>query len=116
MDGIRVLCVENHPEHMATLQSMLEGIGCEVMPATSAMEALHLLANQTVDGVLLEDNLPGAGGITVRYQMKAIKPDIPVFVFAGINSQTPFMVRFFDAYLRRREQIGDVAEDLKCEL
>ncbi len=115
MDGIRVLCVENHPEHMATLLCMLEGIGCEVTLATSAGEALDLLAKQPIDGVLLEDNLPAAGGVTVRCQMKTIRPDIPVFVFAGISRQTPFMVRFFDAYLRRRDQIGDVSEDLRCE-
>jgi len=26
------------------------------------------------------------------------------------------MVRFFDAYLRRREQIGDIPENVDCEL
>jgi CheY-like chemotaxis protein len=115
MVGIKVLCVENHPEHMATLRCMLEGIGCEVTPATSAGEALDLLANQPVDGVLLEDDLANARGVTLRSQMKTIRPDVPVFLFAGVSSQTPFMVRFFDAYLRRREQIGDVPEDLDSE-
>ena len=116
MEGIKVLCVENHPEHMATLRCMVEGIGCEVTTATSAGEALDLFANQPVDGVLLEDNLPDACGVTVRSQMKTIRPDIPVFLFAGVSSQTPFMVRFFDAYLRRREQIVDIREDLDNEL
>jgi CheY-like chemotaxis protein len=115
MDGIKVLCVENHPESMATLKCMLEGIGCDVMPATSAEEALDLLANQTVDGVLLEDNLPCASGVTIRCQMKTIRPEVPVFVFAGISRQTPFMVRFFYAYLHKKEQIGDFPEDLNCE-
>jgi len=100
MDGIKVLCVENRPEHMATLQCMLEGIGCEVTPATSAGEAL---------------DLPGASGVTVRSQMKTLRPDIPVFLFAGVSSQTRFMVRFFDAYLRRREQIEDTQEGLDKE-
>ena len=116
MDGIKVLCVENHPEHMATLQCMLEGIGCEVMPATNAVEALDLLANQAVDGILLEDNLPGACSSEVRIQMKIIRPDIPIFLFTGVGRQTPFMVRFFDAYLRRREQIGDIPENVDREL
>jgi CheY-like chemotaxis protein len=82
-------------------------MGCEVTPATSAGEALDLLAKQPVDGVLLDDTLPGASGVTVRSRMKTLRPDIPVFLFAGVNSQTRFMVRFFDAYLRRREQIED---------
>ena len=115
MDGIKVLCVENRPEHMATLQCMLEGIGCEVTPATSAGEALDLLAKQPVDGVLLDDNLPCACGVTVRRQMKTLRPDIPVFLFAGVSSQTRCMVRFFDAYLRRREQIEDTQEGLDKE-
>jgi len=116
MDGIKVLCVENRPEHMTTLQCMLEGIGCEVTPATSAGQALDLLATQPVDGVLLDDNLPGACGVTVRSQMKTMKPDIPVFLFAGVSRQTPFMVRFFDAYLRRREQLEDIAAGFDHEL
>lgn len=107
MSGMKILCVENQPEHMAILTSMLEGIGYEVMAATSSGQAIDLLTQQVIDGVLLEYNLPDETGTELRAQLKKIQPDVPVLLFEGIGSQTPFMVRFFDAYLRNGERYND---------
>jgi len=112
MSGMKILCVEDHPDYMAMLTCMLEGIGYEVMPARNRVQAIDLLTNQAIDGVLLEDNLQDATGTTLRAQLKAIRPDVPVLLFAGIGSQTPFMLRFFDAYLRYGERSGDDLGDL----
>lgn len=112
MNDIRVLCVENHPESMAILQYMLEGIGYNVTPATTASQALHLLEQQPVDGVLLEYDLPDATGASVRAEMKRIKPEVPVLLFAGVSTQTPYLLRFFDHYLRNPDRPHDVFDDL----
>lgn len=106
MSGIKILCVEDQPEYMAMLTCMLEGIGYEVMPATSGRQAIDLLTSQAVDGVLLENDLPGATGTALRAKLKAVRPDIPVLLFSGVSQQTPFMVRFFDAYLRKTQRFG----------
>ena len=106
MSGMKILCVEDQPEYMAMLTCMLEGVGYEVMPATSSRQAIDLLTHQTIDGVLLEYNLPGAAGTTLRAKLKEMRPDIPVLLFSGVSNQTPFMVRFFDAYLRKAERFG----------
>jgi CheY-like chemotaxis protein len=112
MSNVRVLCVENHPEYMGALKYMLETAGYEVTAATTGDQALHLLTTLQVDGVLLEYDLPDATGSAVRAEMKRIKPDVPVLLFAGIGSQTPFLLRFFDSYLRNPERPEDVFEDL----
>jgi DNA-binding response OmpR family regulator len=112
MSDIRVLCVENHPEYMDALKYMLEAAGYEVMPPTNGSQALHLLTTRHVDGVLLEYDLPDATGSTVRAEMKRIKPDVPVLLFAGLGSQTPFLLRFFDSYLRNSDRPEDVFDDL----
>jgi hypothetical protein len=44
--------------------------------------------------------------------MKRIKPGVPVLLFAGPGSQTPFLLRFFESYLRNSERPEDVFEDL----
>jgi CheY-like chemotaxis protein len=112
MSGMKILCVENQPEDMAVLTYMLEGIGYEVMPATNGGQAVDLFSKQVIDGVLLEYNLPDATGATVRARLKAIRPEVPVLLFTGVGSQTPFMLRFFDAYLRNDQALGDrLAED-----
>jgi CheY-like chemotaxis protein len=106
MSAMKILCVENRPEDMAVLAYMLEGIGYEVMPAVNGDEAVDLLSKQAIDGVLLEYDLPDATGAAVREQLKAIRPDIPVLLFTRVGAQTPFMLRFFDAYLRNRQRFG----------
>jgi CheY-like chemotaxis protein len=112
MNATRVLCVENRPEYMDALKYMLEAAGYEVMAATTGSQGLRLLTDLHIDGVLLEYDLPDATGSAVRAEMKRIKPDIPVLLFAGIGSQTPFLLRFFDSYLRNSERPEVVFDDL----
>jgi CheY-like chemotaxis protein len=108
----KILCVESHSENMALLTCILEGIGYEVMPASNGAQAIEMLTKQAVDGVLLEYNLPDVAGTTVRAQIKAVKPDMPVLLFAGVGTQTPIMLRFFDAYLRKGDRRGEGLGDL----
>ncbi|MGC2020277.1 MAG: response regulator [Candidatus Sulfotelmatobacter sp.] len=109
---MKILCVEHHPEYMGTLKSMLESAGYQVVPATTGTQALRLLTNREIDGVLLEYDLPDATGTAVRAEMKRIKQDVPVLLFSGVGSQTPFLLRFFDLYLRNHERPEKVFEDL----
>jgi CheY-like chemotaxis protein len=108
----RVLCVENHPEYLGALKYMLETAGYEVTAATNGDQALCLLTTLDVDGVLLEYDLPDAAGSAIRAAMKRIKPDVPVLLFAGVGSQTPFPLRLLDAYLRSpaRSDLRDLDE------
>lgn len=112
MTEIKVLCVENHPEYMSALKYMLESAGYEVMPATTGEQALDLVKAHPVLGVLLEFDLLDATGAAVRAEMKRIKPEVPVLLFNGVGSQTPFLVRFFDSYLRNFEHPEGVFEEL----
>jgi DNA-binding NtrC family response regulator len=100
MKHVTVLCVENQAQYMDALRYMLETAGFEVMSATTGKQAISLLTKNSIQGVLLEYDLPDCTGTAVRAEMKRIKPDVPVLLFAGVGSQTPFLLRFFDAYLR----------------
>lgn len=112
MNSVRVLCVENHAEYLDALRYVLESAGYEVVAASSARQALTMLADQPIRGVLLEYDLPDAPGCTVRAEMKRIKPEVPVLLFAGVGSQTPFLLRFFDSYLRNEQRPEQVFQDL----
>jgi DNA-binding NtrC family response regulator len=100
MDAIQVLCVENQHSYLETLKHMLETAGYDVVSAETGSQALSMLKRIPVKGVLLDYDLPDATGATVRAEMKRIKPEIPVLLFAGIGSQTPILIKFFDSYLR----------------
>jgi DNA-binding response OmpR family regulator len=112
MEPIKVLCVESDLEYMDALRSMMEGAGYQVMAAATGSQAIALLSGHQVHGVLLEYDLPDANGNTVRMEMKRMKPDVPVLLFSRIGSQTPFLLRFFDAYLRNADKPEAVFEEL----
>ena len=59
----------------------------------------------------MEYDLPDATASALRREMKRIKPDVPVLLFAGIGSQTRFLLRFLDAYLRNPERPQFVLPD-----
>jgi CheY-like chemotaxis protein len=100
---MKILCVEDQPDNMAILTCALEGIGYEVMPASNEGQAVHLMTKQSIDGVVIEDNLSDVSGAMLRSRLKAICPEIPVLLFSGVGKQTASMLRCFDAYLRNVE-------------
>ena len=104
METIRVLCVENRPEHMEVLIYILEAAGCKVMPATCRGQALDILVTKPVDAVLLEYDLPDVTGSTLRAEIKQIKPEIPVLLFCR-DQRTEF-IRYFNTYLCDLELSG----------
>jgi DNA-binding response OmpR family regulator len=112
MSVVKVLCVENHVEYLDALKFMLEAAGYEVVSATTGRQGLSMLMKYSIQGVLLEYDLPDATGTAVRVEMKRIKPDVPVLLFAGIGSQTPFLLRFFDSYLRNADRPEWAFQDL----
>jgi len=109
----KILCVENHPEYLEALESMLEEAGYDVVPARSGAQALVLFANLNVQGVLLEYDLPDITGGALRSEMKRLKPEVPILLFSGVGSQTPFLLRFFDSYLRNAEHPEWAFHDLE---
>jgi len=115
MDDIKVLCVENDPEYLEALRFMLESAGYEVVPATTGTQALVQFAEQPPQGVLLEYDLSDQTGSAVRAEMKRINPDVPVLLFSGVGSQTPFLLRFFDSYLRNSQRPEWAFHDLDRE-
>ena len=112
MSSVRILCVENHIEYLDALKYMLETAGYEVLSATTGSQGLSILMKQPIQGVLLEYDLPDATGSAVRAEMKRIKPEVPVLLFTGLGSQTPFLLRFFDSYLRNAERQEGTFQEL----
>jgi DNA-binding response OmpR family regulator len=108
MKKMKVLCVESNLDSLRVLKRMLEEQGYTVIPAVTGEQALGLIAEQSIDGVLLEYDLPDASGTAVRSQMKCTKPEVPVLLFAGVGHQTPMLIRFFDTYLRDDSSSEDV--------
>jgi DNA-binding NtrC family response regulator len=110
-----ILCIDNDPVARQKLTGMLEEFGYLVRPAESARQALEVLDDPSIDGVLLEYDLPDTSGANLRAYINHYRPEMPVLMFAGVGTQTPFMVRFFDAYMRDAAvPHEDLLQDLTC--
>ncbi|HJV69972.1 putative bifunctional diguanylate cyclase/phosphodiesterase [Ideonella sp.] len=77
---LTVLIVDDTPENIDVLSAVLEGLGCELMAATSGPRALELAARRRPDLILLDVMMPGMDGFEVCRHLKddMALADIPV--------------------------------------
>ena len=97
--GRRVLLVDDEPELVQLVTMLLNRVGCEVVAASSAAEALNKLRQEEIDLVLLDIILPDADGWKVLEEIKANKrlEDIPVIVFTA-KTEDERDVQFIEEY------------------
>jgi DNA-binding response OmpR family regulator len=78
MENSRILWVDDEVEALRPHILYLEGRGIQVLTATNAADALALVRTESLDGVLLDEHMPGPSGLDVLPQIKALKPALPV--------------------------------------
>jgi DNA-binding response OmpR family regulator len=66
----------------------LKSVGYQVLTAHDGASAVELFTSRWVDGVVLDDQMPGATGDAVASHMKAIKPNVPILPLSG-NGELP---------------------------
>ena len=66
----KVLIVDDNPDSVAIMRSILESRGYDVAAANSGTEALALLQRETVNLVLLDIMMPEMNGIEVLQRIK----------------------------------------------
>ena len=81
---VRVLLVEDHADTLRTLKRLLERMGYQVLPASSAAAALDVLANQSVDVLVSDIGLPDATGHDLMRQIRATH-DVPGIAVSGFG-------------------------------
>lgn len=124
MDRLRVLIVDDEPLARMRLRSLLADCvrpaATVVDEAGSAAEALHALARQTVDAVLLDIHMPGMDGITLARKLRDQQP-APAVVLVTAHAEHALQAFEIDAvdYLtkpvrraRLQEALGRVEQRL----
>jgi DNA-binding NarL/FixJ family response regulator len=80
---MRILVVDDHAIVRAGLRRLLvPEIAAEVLEAGSARDAVKLFKEERPDLVILDLNLPGAGGLEALRRFRAEDPATPVLVFS----------------------------------
>ena len=87
-DGAQILLVDDSPLQAAARQAVLVRSGASVLTATSAKEALSLLADASVRqtiGLLVTDHLmPEMNGPELVRQVRCLLPTLPILVLSGL--------------------------------
>jgi CheY-like chemotaxis protein len=80
--GSTVLVVDDNPDSVTILRTILESRGFQVSAATSGAEALEMLKTLTPDLVLLDVMMPEMSGLDVLQQIKESAPTgrVPVIL------------------------------------
>ena len=79
----RALVADDDPLTLELIASMLEELGCETLTARSGIAALARLANQKVDVLVADINMPRLSGIELAQRTRSFRPGIQVLLLSG---------------------------------
>ncbi len=82
----RILCVDDEPAVLTSLQKVLEWAGHTVVAAPNAGAALHLLGQERFDLVMSDYQMPGIDGLEFLRMLRAERDDTPVIMLTGYAS------------------------------
>jgi len=83
---LNLLVVDDERSIREACREVAQSLGFTSLVADSAEHALRLLESQTVDAVLLDLKLPGAGGLEVMRRLKQRRPEIVIIVMTGYGT------------------------------
>jgi len=80
---VKILLVDDETAILETLEILFRGEGYEVSVADSGPKALAALEDERPDIVLTDIRMPGAGGLDVLSQARAVDPEMPVILMTA---------------------------------
>jgi CheY-like chemotaxis protein len=97
-----ILCISDDPAILCYEQALLERAGYAVLTASSAHQALRLVAMCKCDAVLLECEMPVLSGYEVASQIKRLSPEVTIVLLSS-SEVPPHEVGFADAVVPKLE-------------
>lgn len=85
----KILMVDDRPENLLALEAILQGLGHELLKATSGEEALKCLLTTDVAIILLDVQMPGMDGFETAAHVKSREKtrDIPILFLTAIDDE-----------------------------
>lgn len=101
----KVLVVDDNPLVLLVASSMLAELGCDVDTAADAEEALEQLAEQPVEILITDINMPGMDGYQLADAAMKFHENLKVIVLSGKETEArgfPFIRKPFSQKDLRR--------------
>ena len=85
----KILLVDDRPENLLALEAILQGLGHQLLKATSGEEALKRLLSDDVAVLLLDVQMPGMDGFETAAHVKRREKtrDIPILFLTAIDGE-----------------------------
>lgn len=102
--GSKILVVDDEPDIRDILSSFFEEFGYEVAAAAGADEALDILAQEPIQVMLLDLNMPGMSGLDLCRAIRLRLPQAQIYALTGYHRLfTPDSARQagFDGFLTK---------------
>lgn len=103
LTGVRVLLVDDDPDHLALVAELLAAANAEVTLAASAAEALQQLARSTPDVIVSDLNMPECDGYYLLRMVRArtSTPAIALTGSASTEDQTRALLAGYQVHLAK---------------
>lgn len=114
----RILIVEDEIEVTRTLEPALRALGYNVRHCETAVEGLHLVANEPMDCVLLDLGLPDLDGIEVvrRIREWSVVPILVVSAREGLEARIEALDAGADDYVNKPFDLRELLARLRVAL
>ena len=122
--GLTVLLAEDNPVNQTLTRRLLEQLGHRVLSAVDGSQSLQLLAQQRVDVLLLDVQMPGTDGLAVlkalRQSEKLTRAHLPVLMLTGQamdGDPERFIASGADGYVSKpvnRDKLDQAIKQLEC--
>jgi CheY-like chemotaxis protein len=84
--GSKVLLVDDDPQQLLMGAFEMEEYGWSVATARSPIEAIAMMAEETVDLAILDYNMPMMNGCALADRLKSISPDLTIILHCGATN------------------------------
>ena len=122
--GLTVLLAEDNPVNQTLTRALLEQLGHRVLSAVDGSQTLQLLAQQRVDVLLLDVQMPGMDGLAVlkalRQSEKLTRAHLLVLMLTGQamdGDPERFIALGADGYVSKpvnRDKLDQAIKQLEC--
>lgn len=96
--AIKILWIDDEIELLKPHAIFLEKKGYETHMINNATDALEIIPNETFSAVLIDENMPGMGGLEALQKIKEIKPSLPIVMITK-NEEEHIMEEAIGAHI-----------------
>ena len=79
----RILIVDDEKDFLDIIAERIRARGMDVSTATSAEDAIHMVAEESFDVVIMDFMMPALDGFKAIKLMKATRPEVQIILLTG---------------------------------